>query len=52
LIAGLPGRQIGWMSTFGERLDLPLTGEAEAVCPHTGDRYLLRDGKLTRVEAC
>ena len=44
LIAGVPGRQIGWMSRFGERLALPLTGEAEDICPHTGDRYILTQG--------
>lgn len=43
LMAGVPAKQIGWMSQFGERLDLPLTGDAEAVCPHTGLKYLLRD---------
>lgn len=47
LVVGVPARQIGWMSRFGERLDLPLTGEGEAVCPHTGDRYCLRDGQVT-----
>jgi UDP-2-acetamido-3-amino-2,3-dideoxy-glucuronate N-acetyltransferase len=44
LMAGVPARQIGWMSRFGERLDLPLTGSGEAVCPHTGERYVLQDG--------
>ena len=48
LVAGVPGRQIGWMSRFGERLPLPLSGEAEALCPHTGDRYLLRGKLLSR----
>jgi len=43
LMAGVPARQIGWISRFGERLDLPLTGDGEAVCAHTGERYLLRD---------
>jgi UDP-2-acetamido-3-amino-2,3-dideoxy-glucuronate N-acetyltransferase len=47
LIAGVPGRQIGWMSRHGERLPLPLAGDGEAVCPHTGDRYLLKDGVCT-----
>ena len=41
LIVGVPGRHIGWMSRFGARLDLPLAGEAQATCPHTGDRYRL-----------
>jgi UDP-2-acetamido-3-amino-2,3-dideoxy-glucuronate N-acetyltransferase len=41
LMVGVPARQIGWMSEFGEQLDLPLQGNAEAVCPHTGTRYVL-----------
>jgi UDP-2-acetamido-3-amino-2,3-dideoxy-glucuronate N-acetyltransferase len=44
LVAGVPARQIGWMSRFGERLDLPLTGEGEAACAQTGERYRLNDG--------
>lgn len=44
LMAGVPAKQIGWMSQFGERLELPLTGIGEALCPHTGLRYVLRDG--------
>lgn len=41
LMAGVPARQIGWMSQHGERLELPLAGSAQAVCPHTGLRYIL-----------
>jgi len=41
LVGGVPARQLGWMSRFGERLDLPLTGEASTCCPHTGDEYVL-----------
>lgn len=51
LMVGVPGRQIGWMSAFGERLDLPLRGNGQTLCPHTGDRYTLTDGVLTRQEA-
>ncbi|MCW8843309.1 MAG: N-acetyltransferase, partial [Rhodobacteraceae bacterium] len=51
LVAGVPARQIGWMSAFGERLDLPLDGHGEATCPHTGDVYTLSDGTLSRKEA-
>jgi len=46
LVVGVPARQIGWMSRFGDRLDLPLTGNGEAVCPHTGERYILENGQL------
>jgi UDP-2-acetamido-3-amino-2,3-dideoxy-glucuronate N-acetyltransferase len=51
LMVGVPGRQVGWMSRFGERLALPLKGYAEAVCPHTGDRYVLQDGACRLVAA-
>lgn len=44
LMAGVPARQSGWMSRFGERLDLPLGADGEATCPHSGDRYLVKDG--------
>jgi UDP-2-acetamido-3-amino-2,3-dideoxy-glucuronate N-acetyltransferase len=46
LVVGVPARQIGWMSRFGERLDLPLHGEETATCPHTGDRYRLAGSSL------
>lgn len=51
LMVGVPARQIGWMSAYGEQLDLPLTGEGSAACPHTGDTYQLNGGQVTRVEA-
>jgi UDP-2-acetamido-3-amino-2,3-dideoxy-glucuronate N-acetyltransferase len=44
LMVGVPAKQSGWMSRFGERLDLPLVGSAAAVCEHTGERYQLQDG--------
>lgn len=44
LVAGVPARQIGWMSRHGERLELPLAGDAEATCPATGELYVLNDG--------
>ncbi|QIL02421.1 N-acetyltransferase [Sphingomonas sinipercae] len=44
LVAGVPARQIGWMSRNGDKLDLPLAGDGEATCPSTGERYALRDG--------
>lgn len=47
LIAGVPGRQIGWMSQFGERVPLPLNGEGEWTCPHTGTVYTLQGEHLS-----
>ena len=51
LMVGVPARQIGWMSEFGEQLDLPLKGDGEVRCPHTSARYVLKDGTLTKVSA-
>jgi UDP-2-acetamido-3-amino-2,3-dideoxy-glucuronate N-acetyltransferase len=47
LMVGVPARHIGWMSRFGEKLVLPLKGEGQAVCPHTGDRYVLKGTRLS-----
>ena len=49
LMVGVPARQIGWMSRFGERLDLPLTGDGEARCPNSADRYVLSAGSVSLV---
>jgi UDP-2-acetamido-3-amino-2,3-dideoxy-glucuronate N-acetyltransferase len=51
LVVGVPARQIGWMSRHGERLELPLEGNAEARCPATGERYALENGNCRLVEA-
>lgn len=48
LMVGVPARQIGWMSEFGEQLDLPVSGDGEAICAHTGAKYLLSDGQLSK----
>lgn len=50
LVAGVPARQIGWISRHGERLDLPLDGEGEAACPATGELYRLADGTCRAAE--
>ncbi len=45
LMVGVPAKHIGWMSRFGERLELPLKGNAETFCPNTKEKYVLKDGK-------
>lgn len=51
LVVGVPARQIGWMSAFGEQLPLPLAGNATAECPRTGDRYILSGEHVERWSA-
>lgn len=41
LMVGVPAKQIGWMSRHGAKLNLPLTGNAEANCSETGELYKL-----------
>jgi UDP-2-acetamido-3-amino-2,3-dideoxy-glucuronate N-acetyltransferase len=48
LMVGVPAKQIGWMSAHGEQLNLPLTGNSETTCPHTGDRYKLTENTIER----
>ena len=48
-MAGVPARQIGWMSRHGERLDLPQSGVGEIVCASTGARYRLDGTELSYV---
>lgn len=51
LMVGVPARQIGWMSEYGEQLALPVQGEGQVACPHTGARYVLSGGTLNKVDA-
>lgn len=51
LLVGVPARQIGWMSEFGEQLGLPLQGEGVAICEHSGARYLLNGNVLSKADA-
>ena len=47
IMAGVPAKQIGWMSEYGEKLNLPVFGSAQAICEHTGQKYYLKDDKLS-----
>jgi UDP-2-acetamido-3-amino-2,3-dideoxy-glucuronate N-acetyltransferase len=46
LMTGVPGRQIGWMSRYGEQIPLPLQGTGEYQCPHLTDVYRLEDNQM------
>jgi UDP-2-acetamido-3-amino-2,3-dideoxy-glucuronate N-acetyltransferase len=49
LLVGVPARQIGWMTRFGKRMDLPLEGKGEFICPDTNDRYVF-DGVSVQLD--
>ena len=48
LVVGNPAHQIGWMSEYGHRLEFD--DQAEATCPESGERYVLRDGRVSKGE--
>jgi UDP-2-acetamido-3-amino-2,3-dideoxy-glucuronate N-acetyltransferase len=48
LIVGNPGRQIGWMSEYGHRLEFD--EEGVAVCPESSQEYKLKDQQVTRIK--
>lgn len=47
LMVGVPARQIGWMSEFGEQIPLPLNGSGQHTCPKTGQVYVLSQDRLS-----
>ena len=49
LMVGVPARQIGWMSEYGEQLDLPLEGNTETQCPNSGENYRLENSRLKKI---
>ncbi len=55
LMVGNPARQMGWMSRFGEKLDIPTSlpaGEKRMItCSETGDLYCLNGNRLSLVES-
>jgi UDP-2-acetamido-3-amino-2,3-dideoxy-glucuronate N-acetyltransferase len=51
LMVGVPARQIGWMSEFGEQLELPLEGKGEVKCKHSGASYVLAGHVITKLDA-
>jgi UDP-2-acetamido-3-amino-2,3-dideoxy-glucuronate N-acetyltransferase len=51
LMVGVPARQVGWMSEYGEKIALPLRGEGKYTCPYTAQVYKLDGEYLSRQEA-
>lgn len=49
LMVGVPAKQIGWISKYGEQLKLPINGTGAEKCEHTGDTYQLSGSSLTLI---
>lgn len=47
LVVGNPSKQIGWVSEYGHRLRFDEKGEAR--CPESGERYLLKEGRVEKL---
>jgi UDP-2-acetamido-3-amino-2,3-dideoxy-glucuronate N-acetyltransferase len=47
---GVPAKQIGWMSRVGERLKFINKHDGEAICPATGERYVMSSGAVRFAE--
>lgn len=48
LMVGVPAKQVGWMSEFGEQLKLPLSGSGQVRCEHSGSIYELAESVVQR----
>lgn len=47
LVVGNPGKQIGWMSEFGHRLEFD--ENKEATCKESGEKYKLENKKVSKI---
>jgi UDP-2-acetamido-3-amino-2,3-dideoxy-glucuronate N-acetyltransferase len=48
LVIGNPAKQTGWISEYGHKLNFDAIGRA--VCPESGDSYLLKENRVTKQE--
>jgi UDP-2-acetamido-3-amino-2,3-dideoxy-glucuronate N-acetyltransferase len=46
LVMGNPAKQTGWMSEYGHKLLFDKNGEA--TCAESGEKYILKDGKVSK----
>jgi UDP-2-acetamido-3-amino-2,3-dideoxy-glucuronate N-acetyltransferase len=48
LIVGNPGKQIGWMSEYGHRLNFDERGMG--TCRETGEKYILQNNVVSKIK--
>lgn len=49
LEVGVPSSQIGWMSEYGEKIPLPLSGHGSWKCPKSCNKYILIEDDLKKI---
>lgn len=47
LVAGVPARQIGWMSEYGHRLFFDQSNFA--ICPESGEKYIIENAQVRKL---
>ncbi len=50
LFIGNPARQTGWMSRHGQKLSFDAEGYAN--CPESGEKYIIKEGRVSLSLAC
>jgi len=48
LVMGNPARQTGWMSEYGHKLKFG--ADNTAVCPESGEKYVLKEGTVSKIK--
>ena len=46
LVKGIPARQVGWISEFGDKIPLPLKGEGSWTCQKMNIKYSLKQSEI------
>ena len=46
LVKGIPAKQVGWISEFGENIPLPLKGEGSWTCQKMNIKYSLKQSEI------
>jgi len=49
LVMGVPGKQVGWMTEYGERMEIPMGQNGEYICEKTGAKYLVEADRCRKV---
>ena len=51
LVQGIPAKQVGWISEFGEKIPLPLKGKGDWLCEKEKKKYYLKGSEIVAAKA-